>query len=198
MLSWKSVAAGVLLAAGVSIGGCPSGGSGGDGTSTVESQLVGSWSGSLATTRVQTAGSGNPLTTTSTKSLSIEFDSEGRPASVLVLGFSGGPDQSAVLQNKGDTVTLNSTNSSFAVTQVVTVTDARFTNTKTTLVLNIDYTSTGGALTQTGTGTQTIEATFSNGAVNFRMDVEYDISFQFSGGSVATVETTESTGTLTQ
>jgi hypothetical protein len=191
----KRIAAAVALTAVLALGGCPSG-TGGDGT-TVVSLLVGSWSGSLAASRVQTVGSATGQPVTSTKTLSIEFDSEGRPASVLVLGFSGGADQSAVLQNKGDTATLNSTNAGFAVTQVVTVTDATFTNTKTTLTLNIDFTATGGTLTQSGTGTQTIEATLSNGALDYRTNVDYDVNFTFSGGALRTLESTECTGTLT-
>jgi hypothetical protein len=197
MHSLRRLAAGAALAAGLSLGGCPSGGSGGDGT-TIVSLLAGSWSGSLAASRVQTVGSSVSPPVTSTKTLSIEFDSEGRPASVVVLGFSGGPDQAATLQNEGDTVTLNSTNANLAVTQVVTVTDATFTNTKTTLVLNIEFTATGGALTQSGTGTQTIEATLSNGALDYRTDVSYDINFIFSGGALRTLETTDCTGILTR
>lgn len=188
---------GVGVAVGLSLGGCPAGGGGGDSDGTIVSLLAGSWTGSLAASRVQTVGSAPTPAVTSTKSLSITFDAEGRPANVLVLGFSGGADQTAVLQNEGDSVTLNSTNASFAVTQVVTVSSATFTNTKTKMVLNIDFTATGGTLTQTGTGTQTIEATLSNGALDYRTDVDYDVNFVFSGGALQTLETTECTGILT-
>jgi hypothetical protein len=115
-----------------------------------------------------------------------------------VLGFSGGADQSAVLQNEGDTVTLNLTNANLAVTQVVTVRTATFTNTKTTLVLDIDFSATGGSLTQTGSGVQTIEATLSNAALDYRTDVDYDVNFVFSGGALRTLETTDCSGILTR
>ena len=194
----------VALAAMLAIAGCPSGGSGGsgdDGTPVV-SQLEGSWSGSLSCTRAQSVAGGAPLTSTSTKTLTIQFDGEGKPASVVVLGYSGGPDQSAALRDEGDTVTLTSTSSGFSVTQAVTVSDVTRTETKTTIELDIELSATGISnpnSTQTGTGTQTIEATLVGNTVEYTASVSYDVtlaSTALGGISIQTLETTDCAGTL--
>jgi hypothetical protein len=184
-------------------GGCPTNPGNNSNTNTNGSsftgptQLEGTWTGSVACSRTQTvtgANPGNPVS--STKTISIQFGADGRPVNVAVISFSGATDQTAVLQNVGDSVTLNFSDPSGPITEVVSVTEATFTETSTRLVVNIEYSSTSGQLTRTGTGTQTIEAKLENGAVTYSAVVNYNVNLVVGTLNLATTETTNCSGTL--
>lgn len=166
---------------------------------TGTSQLAGTFSGSLSCSRSQTVTGANPgQPVTSTRQLSIQFGSDGRPASVTVISFSGATDQVAAVSDVGDTVTLNFSDSTGPVTEVVTVTDATITETSTSLTLRIEYSSTSGQLTRTGTGTQTIEATLAGSALTYSAEVDYEIDLVAGAINLPTTETTTCTGSLTK
>lgn len=164
---------------------------------TGPSQLEGTWSGTLSCSRSQTVTGANPgQPVSSTKSLSIQFGSDGRPVSVTVISFSGATDQTAAVSDVGDTATLNFSDGTGPITEVVSVTDATFTETSTSLTLSIEYSSTSGQLTRSGTGTQTIEATLSNGALSYSAEVDYEIDLVAGALNLPTTENTTCTGSL--
>ncbi|MBI5863596.1 MAG: hypothetical protein HZB38_03625 [Planctomycetes bacterium] len=188
-----AIIASVLAACG--IGGCPSDGGSNE---PVISQLEGAWQGSLACERTQTLNGGAGTPVSSSQDLTIQFDANGKPGSVTILGFSGDEEQTAALNAVGDTATLTSSSSGLAITRMVTVTSVSYTDTRSRIVLSIEYSGVGGNLSQTGTGTQTIDATLVNGAVQYNAEVNYAIQFVASGISLDTTETTICTGTLSK
>ena len=113
-----------------------------------------------------------------------------------MISFSGATDQTEAVSDVGDTVTLNFSDGTGPITEVVTVTAATFTETSTSLTLSIEYSSTSGQLTRSGTATQTIEATLVNGAMSYSAEVDYQINLVAGAISLPTTENTTCTGSL--
>lgn len=170
------------------LGGCPTTGP------TGPAFTSGTWSGTLSCEVAQSLSGTTTSTQTDTRTFSITFDDNGVPSSLTILGFSSSSDLEAGLAQVGDSVTLTSTSGTLAITQVVTVTQARYTSTTASITLMIDYSGSSGGLTQEGSATQTIQATVSGETLSYSAMTTYDVEFTASGldpfstGEVTTCE----------
>lgn len=131
----------------------------------------------------------------STASLGVEFDDNGRPVSVLVYGFADARDQAAEVAERGDRVTLTSSGT-VSVTLTVQVSSVEYTNRSMRMELALTYRGTSGNLSQTGTGTQTIDIDVSGDQLTYSVDVEYSVRQTAGSINFDTGETQTYTGTL--
>ncbi len=190
-----SLLLGTLIAAAcLLLAGCPTGG--GNGSGVGATALAGTWSGEIECSTVQFVGDtgGSPATTR--RSFTITIDENGFPTEVEVLGFSSAPDLAAALSRSGDHETLTSSASGLSITEGVRVQSATYTDTTAVIQLVIDYAALGGALTQEGTGQQTIELVLNNNTIEYTVSVEYDVVQTAAGIELNTGETTDCTGVL--
>lgn len=179
-------------------GGCPSnmGNNGGNNSSGAGAEFSGTWSGVLACVTTQTASGAGGTPINGTRPITLRFDADGAFESVTVFGFSGGPDQQATVGRVGQSETLTSESGEFDITRGVTVTTATYSEGVARITLSIDFDSVGGNLTQTGGGTQTIEAVITNGRLECSSQVDYDVDLVVGSVNVGTEEMQMCEGTL--
>jgi hypothetical protein len=179
----------------VSIAGCPPVDPGTPpGTVTID----GTWSGTLACTSTETLAGSPTITRSSERSFTITFDADGVPTSLPVWGFSNAPDQTATISAVGESQTFNFTAADRDTTVIVTITEATYAGSSARVVMSLQYSATGGALTQQGTGTMTITATVSGDAMTFSATADYDVTQTAGTLSFETGNTIACTGTLTR
>lgn len=168
-----------------------------DSNSDSTASLAGAWTGQLVCQTTQAINNGAPgAPRQSSRDITISFDASGVFENVVVFGFSGGPDQEAAISRVGDRVVLNAQSGDFDITQTVTVASATYSAGSARVTLDIEYDAVNGNLHQTGTGTQTIEATRTSGGVDYQSDVSYDIDLTTGSVNINTDESQMCSGTL--
>ncbi len=158
--------------------------------------IAGTWSGTLSCTSTESL-SGTPQTPrTGSRELTITFDDNGVPTGLPIWGFAGAETQTVDIARTGETATVTFTSGNLEITLHVTVTEASYSANQAHVVLSIDYSATGGALTQQGTATVTMDATASGDALAVSITAEYDVTQTAGAVTLETGETIVCTGTL--
>jgi len=190
----RSIGLAIVLSGVFSLAGCPTP----TPTPSGPAQTAGAWTGDLScdVTQSLSGAAGNPVN--AARAFSTTINDSGVPTSVRVLGFTGGPDQDAAISQVGDSATLNSTSGNLAITQIVTVTQARYTSTSADITLSIEYSATGGALSQNGTATQTIAIRVSGANLTYSANVNYSVTQLAGTITLDTGEVTDCNGVLSK
>jgi len=191
----STIVLGLVVVSLVSVAGCPPVD---PGTPPATITISGTWSGTLSCTSTQTLSGSPTITQSSQRSFTITFNAEGVPTSLPVWGFTNAPDQSATISAVGESQTFNFTAADRDTTITVTITEATYTGSSARVVMSLQYSATGGALTQQGTGTVTITATVSGDALTFNAVADYDVTQTAGSISFESGETTECAGPLTR
>lgn len=197
-----SIASLALLAfALATIAGCPlADGGDGDANGTTPTTIAGTWSGTLSCTSTETVGDliGNPRP--GSRDLTITFNSQYIPTGLPIWGFSRAFDQTATISSVGQSETFNfEANFPYRdITLVATITEATYSESGATIVIELQYSATSGNLTQEGTGTMTIQATVDGDSLTFSGVAEYAVTQTAGDISLETTETIACTGTLTK
>lgn len=172
------------------VAGCPSPGGGGT------SQLIGTWSGTLTRTTTQSLSGVAGAPRDSEQEFSVTFDENGRISEVTVWGFSGADDVVMQIQRTGDSDVVNQTEGEKLTSVTATVRSAAYTTTSARLVIDIEYQSSQGSLTQEGTAVLDITARLTDAGLSYSADADYDVEQRAGSVTLETGELIECTGTL--
>lgn len=187
----------MVLAATLSIGGCPGpDGNGGDG------QLEGTWNGDVTYTEVLGAGGDGGTPQTYTRAFTVTFTAEGQPDKVpLAVGVGDQPFEFNVEQlvDVGDQATANferenpNTGAVTTTTITATVTSVSRSDSAYALGLDLDI-EFSGATTGQMTGTYSLDASIQD-AGNLAWIADSTLNI---GSELGLVLTIESDGTLSK
>lgn len=180
--------AGVLV---LSVAGCPT-------TEPVTVTIDGTWGGTLSCTSTQSLNGVAGVPVQGTRDLTITFDANGVPTGLPIWGFVGADTQTVTISLVGQSTTVDFTSNSRDISLVVTVTEATYSGGSARVVLDVQYSSTGGALVQDGDATVTINASASGNQLTFSATAVYAVTQTAGSISFETGDTIECTGTLTK
>jgi hypothetical protein len=189
-LNREKVRVTLLIAAACVVTGCPATGPSGP------PPIAGTWSGTLTCERTQSLGTATAPPETSTITFEITFDDAGVPAAILILGFLEAPNQEASIAQVGASATQTAAAGVLLVTQEVTVSSASFGDTIVQIGFQIDYSASGGALAQSGTGTQSFTATVNGEALDIAISTGYQVNQRSGVVNLDTGEQIMCSGTL--
>ncbi len=171
------------------LAGCPT-------QTPTEFTIAGTWTGTLSCTSTESL-SGTPQTPrTGARDLTITFDENGVPTGLPIWGFAGAETQTVEIARTGETATVTFTSGNLEITLVVTVTEASYSASQAHVVLDVQYSATGGSLTQQGTATVTIDATAAGDVLTVTITADYDVTQTAGPVTLETGETIVCTGTL--
>jgi hypothetical protein len=152
--------------------GCPQSPGGNSGPRAI----TGTYSGTLSCEVIQSLSGSPSPPTTRTRDTSLTFDNNGRPTGIPVFGFSGQPDLTTGIQDVGESETLTSSNGTFDITHTLTVRSATYASSSVRVIIDIDYSATGGNATNTGTGVLTFDASVSEDVLTTSITLEYEVT----------------------
>lgn len=159
--------------------------------------ITGQFAGTLQRANAQSLGGDLPPPRITTSSQAMEFADTFSPVFITVLNYAGAPDRPLTSVQRGNTQTLTATLGSKQITLDVTVREATYQRRQMHAVLDINYRSTSGNLTETGTGVQTIDCALdASDNLTVSSGVHYEIRLSAGGIIFNTIEETSLTGTL--
>lgn len=175
-------------------GGCPM-----NGGPIGPVQTEGTWVGTVNCTTVQSLNDTPGPAREGTRSITLTIGANGFPTGAQVFGFSGNPDITADVSANGSSDTVASSTATLTtISQTITVTAIDVKATGFTMSLKVDYTASGGALTQTGTGTLVISVERSGDTLTYTADSDIHVTQTAGDIELDTSERITCTGTLTK
>jgi hypothetical protein len=160
--------------------------------------LTGTYSGTIVCATSQRIGETNTQPRNRNLFMTLNFDAQGLPVDLPILGFSGAPDTRVAIQTVGEQATTTAQSSNLAITTVARVTEATYTATSARIVLAITYTGQSATLNQTGTATETIDVSVNGNTLTFSLDIVYNVIQSANGLRLDTGETHDCNGSLTR
>ncbi len=136
-----------------------------------------------------------------TRPISITFDENGLPTSLVVLGYSPSGlvpayELVAEVRQVGDAVTLNHSANGYDATVTVTVVLSTYESTSARIVLALVHEGQDDNRNDVGTGIQVIEYSLSNGNLTYSSLTEYEVAWEFPNITVDTTQELDCQGTL--
>lgn len=169
-----------------------------DNGDTPDETLVGSFTGILACTKTEAINDGAlGIPKTWNENFAFEIDTDGIPTQYTIPGYmqaEGGIRFDADVFQVGDSVTLNETRGTYAVTLKITVALANYAANGGRVVLQLEHDGVKGALTEVGTGMCVIEFTADGDNLAYSSVTDYTVKLS---GIIDTRWHVECEGTLT-